>query len=230
MARETADVILAELDKAVAGGLRPGELCYMGEYSNYGGGGSQPFFAAALGPLLVDGARPLAHVLAQPGVDANARFDVYNYPFVYSYTPLLALAALATMADRAGQAADMGAGVRALLAAGARPDAKADIVCNAGGYPNVQTPYEGPRYGRTVLAVLTTTKSNSAEGVYVTGASGISVLKALLAGGAEADPVDGAGVKLSAHPELSPEAKAVLEAHAQQAGGSSCFGACFGRA
>ena len=130
--------------------------------------------------------------------------------------------ALAALADMYGTDVDMGAGVRALLQAGARVDERQEIVCLAGSQdPEARvdvtevaqrTPYTGPAYGRTAACVAATTKNKFAPGTFCTGACGVRVLQALLAGGADPEAVDGQGRKLCAHPELSPEAKAVLDA------------------
>jgi hypothetical protein len=214
-AREVADVTIAALDALFATGFDAAQLCFAGEYNNYGGGGTQPFFVQVMGYLLVDDARPLTHALSKASAGAaaaaNIRFEIYDYPAIFSVTPLLQLAALATMADRMWQAAAAGAGVRALLAAGADIGAKQQISCMGGGSPHVQQPYTGPPYDHTTLMVVSFTQSNMSQGTYTTGASGIDLLKALLAGGADANERDNEGVLIRESPRVSPEAKAVLD-------------------
>jgi hypothetical protein len=224
-ARDTADVIIAALDKLFATGFDPMQQCYTGEYSSYAGGGSMPFLVQLMGFLLVDGARPLAHALSKASVGAaaaaNLRFTTYDYPYIYSLTPLLYLASLTTMADAMLALTEVGAGARVLIEAGADVRAKKQIVCKGGGSPHVQEPYEGPAYDHTLLMLLAFTKDSYASAtagadVFKLGTAGQQLLNALLAGGADANERDGEG-KLVRESPCAPEAKAALDAAAAAA-------------
>ena len=152
---------------------------------------------------LRDNARALRHMLAL-GADANLRCSAYNMPNLYSVTPLshLIVSLLMTgMAD--GMGLDVAAGARALLEAGADPDARVDVLNTVS--PGAETPlgdYAGPPMGFTPVMLLANTSPTASP-------RALDVLRALIAKGADLGARNAGGATTRDMP-MAAEAAAII--------------------
>jgi hypothetical protein len=156
------------------------------------------------------GCAGLRHALTAHGADPNIRYDLYDYPHIYSITPLHAVVKYAArIADIWDMNIDAAAMARALLDAGADPDARCEIVASCDA-PKAPVPYDGPPYGATAAMMLAAPRGDVAGGK-ATGPVSLAMLRELLQRGAAVDARDGGGRTLREQELLTPQARALLD-------------------
>ncbi len=209
--------VIAALDAAFADGLvSPNELVDLGPYSGIDRGGKAPFYMQPqhLQHLAMHSCAGLRHALMSHGADPNIRYEIYDYPHIYSITPLHTVVKhAARVADIWGDMmpVDATAMARALLEAGAEPDAACEIAaCYDAEKPAAAAPYDGPRYGASAAMMLAAPRKDVACGG-TTGPVCLAMLRELFKHGAKADAQDGEGMTLREQPLLTPEARALLD-------------------
>lgn len=206
---EAVDVALA--DKAITANslYNRGELLL---YTGTDRGGKVPFFmnASMLAYMQLDNCAGLKHMISAYGADVNIRYEMYEYPHIYSVTPLhAAVKFCARDADAWGMEVDAATMARVLIEAGADPDARCEIVASLpGGTEQPAVAYKGPPFSATAAMMLAAPPANIAD---KTGPVGLRMLEALLTGGASMDALDGRGKSIRQQELLTEQAKELLD-------------------
>ena len=213
-----APAVVAALDAALGDGAVAGganALVDLGPYRELDQGGRVPFFLVPdnLTYLAFHVCAGLRHALRQYGGDPNIRYEVYDFPSLYSFTPLHAVVRyMARVADGTHAVrVDAAALARALLDAGAEPDARCEIVARYSSDEGAgRSPYTGPRFGATA-AIMLAAPAPGAGFEDTTGPVSLAMLEELFRRGARLDVKAGNGKSIRQHRRLTPQARELLD-------------------
>jgi hypothetical protein len=200
--------VVAALDAALGdGAIDANSLVDRGPYDGNDRGGRVPFYLQPqyLVHMSLHDCAGLRHVLRKYGADPNVRYDMYDFPNIYSITPLHAVVKYAAIiGDLWDFNVDAPGMARVLLEAGAEPDARCEILATCFA-PKPAVPYTGPPHGVTAAMALASPNFSR------TGPLSLGVMELLFKHGARVDAKDGVGKTVLERDGLTPEAKELLE-------------------